>query len=73
MEIHNLDPSLPGVRQLQNWVRQRTALRVRFPGGEQLEGCLDWQDPEFLALRPPNAHQPVLIRRSALDTIQALE
>ncbi|MCP9818033.1 MAG: hypothetical protein WBN80_04260 [Prochlorococcaceae cyanobacterium] len=73
METHNLDPSLPGVRLLQNWVRRRTPLRVRFPGGEQLEGCLDWQDPEFLALRPADAQQPVLIRRSALETIQALE
>ena len=73
METQTLDSSLPGVRLLQNWVRQRTTLRVRFPGGEQLEGCLDWQDPEFLALRPADAQQPVLIRRSALETIQPLE
>jgi len=73
MEIQTLDSSLPGVRLLQNWVRQRTPLRVRFPGGEQLEGCLDWQDPEFLALRPADAQQPVLIRRGALETIQPLE
>jgi host factor-I protein len=73
MESHHLDPSLPGVRQLQNWVRLRTSLRVRLPGGELLEGSLDWQDPEFLALRPEHANQPVLIRRSALETIQPLE
>ncbi|MCT0219913.1 hypothetical protein KQ304_13085 [Synechococcus sp. CS-1329] len=73
METNDLDSSLPGVRLLQNWVRQRTTLRVRFPSGEQLEGCLDWQDPEFLALRPADAQQPVLIRRAALETIQALE
>lgn len=70
METHTLDPSLPGVRLLQSWIRQRTPLVVQLLDGRQFDGSLDWQDPEFLALRGVEDPQPFLIRRGAVAVIR---
>ncbi len=70
METHPLDPSLPGVRLLQSWIRERTPLAIQLLDGRQLEGSLDWQDPEYLALRGAEDPQPFLIRRGAIALIR---
>ncbi len=67
-----MDPSLPGVRQLQSWIRLRTPLRVQLLDGRELEGELEWQDPEFLALRAAEEQDPTLIRRGAAALIRPL-
>lgn len=67
-----LDTSLPGVRQLQNWIRLKTAVRVQLTDGTKLDGLLDWQDVEFLALRLPNDADPVLIQRQSVAVIRSL-
>jgi host factor-I protein len=71
METLPLDPSLPGVRQLQTWIRQQALLRIDLGAGQALEGVLQWQDPEFLALRTTAPH-PMLINRRAVLMIQVL-
>ncbi|MFM8526143.1 MAG: Hfq-related RNA-binding protein [Cyanobacteriota bacterium] len=65
METLPLDPSLPGVRQLQTWIRQQSRLRIDLGHGHVLEGVLQWQDPEFLALKT-GAPQVILINRRAV-------
>ncbi|MFO7629479.1 MAG: hypothetical protein R6W06_08185 [Prochlorococcaceae cyanobacterium] len=72
METIPLDPSLPGVRLLQHWIREKTVVSLQVQGGQQFEGVLDWQDPEFLALRAQGQDAPVLIRRQALVLIRSL-
>jgi host factor-I protein len=67
-----LDTSLPGVRHLQNWIRTKTAVRIQLNDGAKLDGTLDWQDVEFLALRQPNDSEPVLIQRQAVSVIRSL-
>lgn len=67
-----LDTSLPGVRQLQNWIRAKTAVQVQLHDGTKLDGLLDWQDVEFLALRLPNDSDPVLIQRLSVTVIRSL-
>ncbi|MCP9850082.1 Hfq-related RNA-binding protein [Cyanobium sp. Morenito 9A2] len=70
--LAQLDTSLPGVRQMQKWIRAKTAVRVQLRDGSKLDGVLDWQDVEFLALRLPNDVEPVLILRQALSVIRSL-
>lgn len=67
-----LDTSLPGVRQLQHWIRAKTAVRIQLNDGAKLDGTLEWQDVEFLALRQPNDSEPVLIQRQAVCVIRSL-
>jgi hypothetical protein len=45
METTPLDSSLPGVRLLQSWIRERCPLSIEVLGAERLEGRLVWQDP----------------------------
>ena len=72
MDGTNFDPSLPGVRQLQAWTRDQRLLRIELPNGTSHEGVLEWQDPEFLALRRSDAATPVLINRRAILLIRLL-
>lgn len=72
METLPLDPSLPGVRLLQHWIRDKTMVSLQVQGGLEFEGVLEWQDPEFLALRHRDQQSPILIRRQALLLIRSL-
>ena len=45
METTPLDPSLPGVRMLQNWIREGLAVSIAVLDQERIEGRLIWQDP----------------------------
>jgi len=72
MESTSFDPSLPGVRLLQDWLRQGRVLRVELNDGQCLEGSLRWQDPEFLALNRADSDQPVLLSRRAIALFRTL-
>jgi host factor-I protein len=72
METMPLDPSLPGVRQLQHWIRDDTAVSIELADGRTLEGTLRWQDPEFIALGTQGSPGLVLINRRVLALIRPL-
>ena len=72
METPPLNPSLPGIRLIQSWVRDEIPLSLELADGLRLEGRLLWQDPEFLALERPGWSQPVLINRRAVLIIRPL-
>ena len=72
METAPLDPSLPGVRLLQSWIREQLAISVDVIGSERIEGRLIWQDPEFLAIERSPATRPTLISRRQISVIRAL-
>lgn len=59
------------MRQLQTWIRQQARLRIDLDHGHGLEGVLQWQDPEFLALRT-GAPQVILVNRRAVLMIQVV-
>ena len=61
METSPLNPSLPGVRLLQSWIREQLPLSIGVVGQEPIEGRLIWQDPEFLAIERAGASRPVLM------------
>ena len=47
METSPLDPSLPGVRLLQSWIREQLPLSIGVVGQEPIEGRLICQDLNF--------------------------
>lgn len=65
------DPSQPGIRCLQQWIRRRTRLRIELAGGGQVQGVAAWVDGEFLALQGEAGEEPVLVNRRAIALIQA--
>ena len=69
METTPLDPSLPGVRMLQTWIREGLAVLEQ----ERIEGRLIWQDPEFLALERLGSTRPVLIARRNITLIRSID
>ena len=73
METTPLDPSLPGVRMLQNWIREGLAVSIAVLDQERTEGRLIWQDPEFLALERLGSTRPVLIARRHITLIRSID
>ena len=67
-----IDPSLPGIRMLQSWIREQLPLSIDLVSQERLEGRLIWQDSEFLAIERPGAQRPVLISRRHVTVIRTL-
>ena len=71
METSPLDPSLPGVRLLQSWIREHP-ISIAVVRQEPIEGRLIWQDSEFLAIERAGASRPVLINRQQISVIRSL-
>lgn len=69
----SLDTSMPGVRQLQAWIRSKQVLGLQLSGGSQLEGSLIWQDLEFYAIRQGPDAAPVLVRRDCVAVLRPLD
>ena len=67
-----LDPSLPGIRLLQSWIRDQVALSLDVVGLDRIEGRLVWQDPEFLAIEPPRSDRVLLLNRHQVVVIRTL-
>ena len=72
METAPLDPSLPGVRLLQSWIREQLPISVDVIGAKRIEGRLIWQDSEFLAVERLPAIRPILIGRRQISVIRVL-
>ena len=72
MESTGFDPSLPGIRLIQSWIREQRVLGIELNDGRRLDGCLAWQDPQYFALQREDSNDPVLINRMAVLTIRPL-
>lgn len=72
MEHSPLDPSLPGVRLLQSWIREQSPISVDVIGAERVEGRLLWQDSEFLAIERSQGSRPTLVNRRQISVIRSL-
>ncbi len=72
MEATPLDPSLPGVRLLQSWIREKLQLSLELNDGRRFDGILRWQDSEFFALERSDPNQTTLINRRAVAVIRQL-
>ena len=72
MDTPPLDPSLPGVRLLQTWIREQSPISVEVIGAERVEGRLIWQDYEFLAIERSAGSRPTLVSRRQVFVIRSL-
>ncbi|MBC8169196.1 MAG: Hfq-related RNA-binding protein [Synechococcus sp.] len=72
MEPSSFDPSLPSIRLLQTWIRERKILSLELADGRRLIGVLIWQDQLCLALQPSDSDDPVLINRAAMLLVRPL-
>ena len=72
MEPSSFDPSLPSVRLLQTWIRERKILSLELIDGRRLIGVLIWQDQHSLALQPSDSDDPVLIGRAGMLLVRPL-
>ena len=72
MDTSPLDPSLPGVRLLQSWIREKNPISVEVLGAERVEGRLVWQDSEFLAIERNTGSRLILVSRRQVCVIRSL-
>ncbi len=72
MEPSSFDPSLPSIRLLQTWIRERKVLSLELTDGRRLIGVLIWQDQHCLALQPSDSDEPVLISRAGMLLVRSL-
>ena len=72
MDTSPLDPSLPGVRLLQSWIREKSPISVEVLGAERVEGRLVWQDSEFLAIERNAGSRLILVNRRQVCVIRSL-
>ena len=72
METSPLDPSLPGMRLLQTWIREQSPISVEVIEAERVEGRLIWQDSEFLAIERSAGSRPTLVSRRQVCVIRSL-
>ena len=66
------DTSLPSVRHVQQLIRSRTIVRLHVMGGQEVEGTIQWQDSQFLAVRQDETLPLLLINRAAIALLRAL-
>ncbi len=72
MDPTGFDPSLPGIRLIQSWIREQRVLGIELNDGRRMAGRRAWQDPQFFALQRDESNDPVLINRLAVLTIRPL-
>ena len=64
------DTSQPGIRHIQNLIRNRTPVSVVVDGGVEIEGLIQWQDPAYLAISQ-EGRPLTLVNRAAITILRA--
>ena len=67
-----LDTDQPSTRLLQDLIRHQTPVAIQVLGHGELEGTIQWQDIDYLALNPGEGRPLTLIRRSSASVIRPL-
>jgi hypothetical protein len=66
-----LDTTQPGIRHIQNLIRNRTAVSVVVHGGLEIEGVIHWQDLSYLAIAQ-EGRPLTLVNRGAITILRSL-
>jgi host factor-I protein len=67
-----LDTDQPSTRHLQDLIRRQIMVVIQVIGHGELEGTIQWQDIDYLALNPGEGLPLTLIRRSSASVIRPL-
>jgi host factor-I protein len=62
------DTSLPSIRLMQSYVKEKAAIDLRLNDGSTLSGRLLWIDPNFLCVVDASEKQ-ILVRRNSIATL----
>ena len=68
----SLDTDQPSTRHIQDLIRQKVPVVIQVIGGQQLEGRIQWQDADYLALNSGDGSPLILIHRASASLIRAL-
>jgi host factor-I protein len=68
----SLDTDQPSTRHIQELIRQQVPVVIQVSGGQQLEGRIQWQDVDYLALNCGEGLPLTLIQRHSASLIRAL-
>jgi len=64
----HLDTSLPSIRLIQSYIREKKALQFKLTDGSTITGQLIWQDVLFYCV-VDNSQKQLLIARSSVAVI----
>ena len=67
-----LDTSQPGVRHIQELIRQRKPVALQLISGSEYEGVLRWQDLQYFGLDQGEGRPLTLINRNSVVMLRAL-
>lgn len=51
------DTTLPSIRQLQNWIKQKTTVEFKLVSGDLITGRVFWQDSNCVSILDANNEQ----------------
>ncbi len=64
MSVVQFDTSLPSIRQVQNLIKEASALEFKLVTGDQLFGRILWQDSDCICLADDNKQQTIIWRQA---------
>ena len=67
-----LDTSQPGIRHIQELIRNRRPVAIQLVDGTEYEGVLRWQDLQYFGLDQGKGRPLTLINRNSVVVLRAL-
>jgi host factor-I protein len=57
MPATEFDTTLPSIRQLQNWIKEKSTVEVKLVTGDVITGTVFWQDINCVCILDANSQQ----------------
>ena len=57
MSATEFDPTLPSIRQLQNWIKGKSTVELKLVTGDVITGTVFWQDVNCVCILDGNSQQ----------------
>jgi host factor-I protein len=70
MPATEFDTTLPSIRLLQNWIKQKAAVEFKLLTGDVITGTVFWQDINCVCVLNPNNEQ-ITVYRTAIAYMKA--
>ncbi|MFY8149672.1 MAG: Hfq-related RNA-binding protein [Prochlorococcaceae cyanobacterium] len=67
-----LDTTQPGVRHIQQLIREKTPVSLLLHGGTEVEGVIQWQDVFYLGVQHEDGRPLHLVNRNTICVLRAL-
>ncbi|MEA5617907.1 RNA-binding protein hfq [Cronbergia sp. UHCC 0137] len=64
MATNNFDTSLPSIRQLQSWIKDKGITEFKLVTGDVITGRVFWQDPNSVCIIDDNNQQTIIWKQA---------